>query len=70
MNKSNPSSDYDDPSSDYDEAIQNKGKKQLKDYTIDVKKDFYPMNMLSPIEWILKGIEKYYPKVPPLKSKE
>jgi GTPase SAR1 family protein len=66
-NKSNTPISYDVTVSSKDAFNQDESKKL---YKIDVQKDFYPMNILSPIEWILKGIEKYYPKVPPLKSKE
>lgn len=70
INKPDFDSDYDQPVSSKGVFNQDQSKKRVKDYKIDLQKEFYPINMLSPIEWILKGIEKYYPKVPPLKSKE
>jgi hypothetical protein len=70
INKPNFDSDYDQTVSSKGVFNQDQSKKRVKDYKIDVQKGFYPMNMLSPIEWMLKGIEKYYPKVTPLKSKE
>jgi hypothetical protein len=69
INKPNFDSDYDGTVLSKGVFNQDQSKERVK-YKIDVQKEFYPMNILSPIEWILKGIEKYYPKVPPLKPKE
>jgi hypothetical protein len=32
-------------------------------YKINPDQELHPINMLSPIEWIVKGIEQYYPQV-------
>lgn len=70
INNSNPYNDYDDAISSKDIFNQDQSKKRIKQYKIDVKKTFYPVNILSPIEWIIKGIEKYSPKVSPSQSEE
>lgn len=69
MNKSNRYSKY-EPSMSSKDINQDQSNKPVKRYKINVKEGFYPMSMLSPIEWIIKGIEKYYPEVSPFKSED
>lgn len=42
-------------------SYDNWGEKNTKKYQIDTKVKFSPINVLSPIQWLIKGIENYPP---------
>ena len=65
--KNNPYEDY-IPSRDLHD--DNESSNVINCYKINIEQDFYPINMLSPIQWIVKGIEQYYPQVDQLSTEE